>query len=236
MTASVVRYAPAIVAGSALAGFGLSLGRDAYKKAKRYWPIFLILVCLAGVYFAGMWLFRNYRTLAGSTIKKLGALITLAISCVVVYTGTAIAVVTVAPGVLAYGEEVGDVPLESVKVVISSLFSFPLLWITILQGILFLAGTVVGMSHRRKRRLAWEAEEHNALFLAEHNLAVVDSDEKGNLRLRDQSSNVGYRLMDDLELAGELEFMALGKRNMRSYLQYDGTGKYTNWTGLTDIR
>ena len=39
-----------------------------------------------------------------------------------------------------------------------------------------------------------------------------------------------------LELAGELEFMALGKRNKRSYLQYDGTGKYTNWTGLTDIR
>ena len=94
----------------------------------------------------------------------------------------------------------------------------------------------MGIGHRRKRRLAWEAEEHNECFLTEHDLEVTDADEKGNLRLRDHSSNVGYRLMDDLELAGELEFMALGKRNKRSYLQYDGTGKYTNWTGLADIR
>lgn len=49
------------------------------------------------------------------------------------------------------------------------------------------------MSHRRKRRLAWEAEEHNRTFLAEHDLEVVDADEKGNLRLRDHCSNVEYR-------------------------------------------
>lgn len=236
MTASVVRYAPGIVAGSALAGFGLSLGRDAYKKAKRYWPILLVLVCLAGVYFAGMWLFRNYRTLAGSIIKKIGALITLSFSCFGVYAGAAVAVFVFTPGVPAYREGIGDVPLDSVNVAISNLFSFPLLWIIIVQGMLFIAGAAVGIGHRRKRRLAWEAEEHNECFLTEHGLEVIDADEKGNLRLRDHSSTVGYRLMDDLELAGELEFMALGKRNKRSYLQYDGTGKYTNWTGLTDIR
>ena len=59
---------------------------------------------------------------------------------------------------------------------------------------------------------------------------------KGNLRLRDHCSSVGYRLMDDLELSGELEFMALGKRNQRGYLQYDSTGKYTNWSGLAEVR
>ena len=105
MIASVARYAPAIVAGSALAGFGLSLGRDAYKKAKRYWPILLILVCLAGVYFAGLWLFRNYRTPVGSILKKFGALVTLSLSCIGVYTSAAIAVVVFVPNILAYRKE-----------------------------------------------------------------------------------------------------------------------------------
>ena len=236
MIASVARYAPAIVAGSALAGFGLSLGRDAYKKAKRYWPVFLILVCLAGVYFAGLWLFRNYRTLAGSILKKIGALIALSLSCIGVYAGAAIAVVVFVPNILVYREEIGDATSSNVNVAIENVLSFPLLWILIVQGVLFFAGATVGMNHRRKRRLAWEAEEHNEIFLAEHDLEVVDADEKGNLRLRDHCSNVGYRLMDDLELSGELEFMALGKRNKRGYMQYDGAGKFTNWSGLTEVR
>jgi len=222
MIASVARYAPAIVGGSALVGFGLSLGRDAYRKAKQNWPILLILVCLAGVYFAGIWLFRNYRTPAGSILKKLGALITLVLSCIGIHTSAAIAIVMLAP--------------TDMNLTVESFFSSPPWWITIIQGILFLAGAVVGMNHRRKRHLAWEAEEYNEHFLAEHHLEIVDTDEQGNLRLRDHSSSVGYRLMDDLKLSGELEFMALGKRNKRGYMQYDDTGKYTGWSDLTDVR
>ena len=141
-----------------------------------------------------------------------------------------------APDVLVYQEEVGDATSPNVNVALENLFSFPLLWILIVQGALFFAGAAVAMNHRRKRRFAWEAEEHNKIFLAEHDIEVVDADEKGNLRLRDHFSNVGYRLTDDLELTGELEFMALGKRNKRGYLQYDGAGKYTNWSGLTEVR
>ena len=229
MIASVARYAPAIIGGSALAGFGLSLGRDIYKKAKRHWPLLLILVCLAGVYFAGLWLFRNYRTLAGSILKKTGALIVLVLSCIGVYTAAAITVGVFVPSVLTPQEEMANSAIGSFS-------GSPLLWILIVQGVLFLAGAAVGMSHRTRRRLAWEAEKHNESFLREHDLEVVDADEKGSLRLRDLSSNVGYRLMDDLKLGGELEFMALGKRNKRAYLQYDGTGKYTSWSGLTEVR
>lgn len=137
MIASAARYAPAIVAGSALAGFGLSLGRDVYKKAKRYWPILLILICLAGVYFAGLWLFNNYRTPAGSILKKIGALITLSLSCFGVYTGAAIVLVMFTPNILIYQEEIGDATSSNVNVSIENLFSFPLLWILIVQGVLF---------------------------------------------------------------------------------------------------
>ena len=72
MLATVARHAPSIIAGSALAGFGLSLGRDVYRKAKKRWPLIVILLCLVGVFFGSMWLFRNYRTATGSIFKKLG--------------------------------------------------------------------------------------------------------------------------------------------------------------------
>ena len=92
----------------------------------------------------------------------------------------------------------------------------------------------MGIKHRKKRRLAWEAETHNSTFLEEHGLETVDVDDKGNLRLRDNVNGIGYRLSDDLNIAGELEFMALGRRNKRGYIQYDETGKFTSWSGLVD--
>lgn len=239
MIASVARYAPSIVAGSALAGFGLSFGRDVYKQTKKNWPIVVILACLVGVYFSGMWLFRNYRTFGGSMVKKFGALIVLAGSCIGIYIGAAIVAAMFAPAILALPENVvADTvaSVDSVDDVANHIISFPLAWIFVVQGALFLIGSMVGMRHRRRRRLAWEAEEYNEHFLDEHGLEVIDADEKGNLRLRDYSENIGYRLMDDLEIAGELEFMALGKRNKRGYMHYDDTGKYTNWSGLVDVR
>ena len=248
MIASVARYAPSIVAGSALAGFGLSFGRDIYKQTKKNWPIVLVLACLVGVYFAGMWLFRNYRTFAGSVFKRLGALIMLVASCAGVYIGVGLVAAMFLPVIVpfageAYPDEIkNEVPVDSAKNVditnasADLIFSHPLVWILVVQGVLFLVGAMVGISHRRKRRLAWEAEAHNEQFMYELGLEVIDRDEKGNIRLRDQSEGVGYRMMDDLEIVGELEFMALGKRNKRGYMQYDDTGKYTHWSGLVEVR
>ena len=236
MIGSIARYAPAIVGGSALAGFGLSFGRDTYKKAKQNWRIILVLTRFAGMYFAGMWLLRNYRTPVGTILKKCGALIVLAVSCIGVYLGAAVLAAMFAPAILANQQEAGNLSVDGVSDATGFLFSFPLLWILILQGVLFLTGAFVGIWHRRKRRLAWEAEEYNERFLSEHDLEVVDADENGNLRLRDHAENIGYRLMEDLELAGELEFMALGKRSKRGYLEYDATGKYIRWSGLADVR
>ena len=214
----LIRHAPSIIAGSALAGFGLSFGRDAYRKAKEKWPLVVILVCLVGVFFASMWLFRNYRTATGSLFKTLGALIILA----GLGAGLYYALVVAFPVVVA-NEEQADVIIENVQ-----FYGFGL------YGILFLAGGLVGIKHQKKRRQAWEAETHNAAFLLEQGLETVDVDDKGNLRLRDPINEIGYRLSDDLNVAGELEFIALGKRNKRAYIEYDGTGKFVSWSGLVD--
>lgn len=231
MLPSFARYAPSIVAGSALAGFGLSFGRDVYKKAKKNWPILLVFACLVGVYFSGLWLFRNYRTPFDTIIKRTGAILALIVSSVGVYVGAAFIAVTFLP-VMAF------VPTDTVDSLTFDpmiLLDFPLLWIFIAQIGLFVMGAVMGIRHRERRRLAWEAEEHNEHFLDYHGLEVIDVDEKGNLRLRDHNENIGYRLMDDLEVTGELEFMALGKRNKRGYIHYDSTGKYTHWSGLAEV-
>ena len=214
----LIRHAPAIIAGSALAGFGLSFGRDTYRKAKQYWPLIVVLVCLVGVFFASMWLFRNYRTAVGSLFKKLGALIILIGLGVVFYYTTSMAV----PIVLAEMDTSDVISADAL------FYGFGL------YGILFVAGALVGIRHRKKRRLAWEAETHNATFLDEQGLETVDVDDKGNLRLRDNANGVGYRMSDDLNVTGELEFMALGKRNKRAYIQYDEAGRFVSWSGLVD--
>ena len=222
---SLIQYAPSIVAGSALAGFGLSFGRDVYRKAKKNLPLILVLVCLVGIFFSGIWLFRNYRTVWGTIFKKLGALIVLLGSSVIVYGCVFLIVSMLDPQYMTSTESAGhalDNPIT--------------LWTTGIQGFLFLVGALVGIKHRKKRQQAWEAEIHNSTFLMNQGLEVIDADENGNLRLRDIQEGIGYRLMEDLEVAGELEFMALGKRNKRGYILYDATGKYTEWTGLVEVR
>ena len=212
MLMSIARHAPSIVAGSALAGFGLSFGRDVYKKTKEYWPVLLVLLLLAGVFFSALWLFRNYRTTAGALFKRIGALVVLVASSVGVFY------------VLMFLQGF----VSGVNYLVPSTVA--------VYGILFLMGMWTGIRHRRKRRTAWEAEEHNEAFLAHHGLEVVDVDDKGNLRLRDNSDGGAYRLMENLDVAGELEFMALGRRNKRAYLRYDGNGRYTEWSGMVAIR
>ena len=206
---SIARHAPSIVAGSALAGFGLAFGRDAYRKAKRYWLLLAFLLCLAGVFFAALWLFRNYRSVTGAIFKRLGALVVLAACTSIIYT---------------------------VQATLSADVPYLTEWTVSIYGVLFLAGACMGMQHRRRRWLAWRAEDHNEAFLAGHGLQVVDVDDKGNLRLRDDTDGGAYRLMDDLAVSGELEFMALSRRGKRAYLSYDETGRYTEWSGLVGVR
>ena len=228
MLASVARHAPAIIAGSALAGFGLSFGRDAYKKAKENWPIIAVLVCLVGVFFASMWLFRNYRTATGSLFKKLGALIILVGLGGVYASAIVFLVISTGAGPEQSGAEDGNTLFHNLVESTWFYIGFAL------YGIMFVAGALWGIKHRGKRRQAWEAETHNAAFLNEQGLETVDADDKGNLRLRDTVNGIGYRLSEDLNAAGELEFTALGKRNKRGYIQYDETGKFVSWSGLVD--
>lgn len=232
---SVIQYAPAILAGSALAGFGLSFGRDVYRKAKKYWPLVAILLCVLGAFFSGLWLFRNYRTILGSIFKKLGASIVLIASCIVLHLSLML-LDAILPITLLLFDGLSQA-VTSIVPDLHPVLAIPeILRIVVFQGIAFAIGAIVGVSHRRKRKAAWIAEDHNIAFLADHGLEVVDADDDGNLRLRSSSEEVGYRLTNDLSITRELEFLALGRRNKRAYMKYDEIGRYTAWSGLVEVR
>lgn len=225
MLASIGRYAPAIVAGSALSGFGLAFGRDVYRKAKKWWVIIPILMCLVGVFFSGIWLFRNYRTPAETILKKLGAVIVLTVSVI------AINLLFLILFRLLFRHM-----FEGSRISVEWFLDPPMLWVVLVQAVCFAFGALLGTRHRRRRTMAWKAEDHNNAFMDAHGLQVVDADDDGNLRIRETTTNIGYRLGETLDVTGEMEFTALGRRNKRAYIQYDETGKFVHWTGLVDVK
>ena len=219
MLTSIAQMAFTIIAGSALSGFGLSFGRDEYRKTKVNWPLLVLLVLFVGIFFSSLWKFRNYRTASGAIFKKFGALMLLVISLAGAYL-----LIGLVASILG--------AMFGIELVIYA-FQMSMYSIVGIQIILFLSGAIVGISHRRKRRLAWEAEIHNERFLTEHGLQIVSSDE--HYRIKDIQDNLNYRFVEDLGLTGLLEFMLIGHRNKRAYVEYDETGKFISWSGLTSL-
>ena len=225
---SIVSLAPRIIAGSALAGFGLSLGRDVYKGTKKNIGMiilfFLVAFIVMGQYSSSVWLFRNYKTLAGSIFKKFFALIAFVFFYIAIASS-----LFVIEGVV---NETNTLDSYSYDLIldhfVSSIGEGTLLGIFfLLQNLLVLIGFLVGFFQRKKRRLAWDAEKHNISFFISNGLESLD--EKN---IRDADGN-RYRLKN--MFANEIEFIAEGRRNKRAYIKYDRTGKYTNWSGLVSI-
>ncbi len=222
---SLLHLAPKIVAGSALAGFGLAFGKDVYRKTKKNLILVIALSVLAftlyGLFISSVWIARNYRTWIGSIIKKLGALVAL-VGC---NAATAFIVLFLAVSVAGAGApEGGQDASEVVSAVVLPLAQVGLA----VQAVIVISGLIVGFVQRKRRQVAWEAERNNELFFAEHGFEVLDED-----NFRDDQGN-RFRLMN--VFSGELEFMAEGRRGKRGYIEFDKNGAYTNWSGLTNIR
>ena len=231
---SIDALAPRIVAGSALAGFGLSLGRDTYKQTKKDIDglivalfIFLALAFfIYGLFLSSVWLFRNYQTQVGTIFKKFFALVVF-VFIYIATVGTLLNIEPTAKVLLTHAIETGlFAPVFGHLV--SSLGTSSFLGITfLLQNLLVFAGCLTGYVQRKKRRLAWEAEAHNVSFFDENGLEQLDDN-----NLRDIEGN-RFRLKNTF--ANEIEFIAEGRRNKRGYIKYDETGKYTEWSGLVSI-
>ncbi len=70
MSTSLVRTVSTVVFGSAVAGFGFGMGRDAYRKFKRNWQLVLIIAAVLGAaYLSFMSSSKTYRWYPLSSIK-----------------------------------------------------------------------------------------------------------------------------------------------------------------------
>ena len=265
---SLISTSSKIVGGSALAGFGLSIGRDVYKGTKKNSGqlilALLLMLAIFTLYMTSIWFFRNYRSFFGGMIKRIGAAIFFVPSYFVTFAGLYTAIYI---PVAMLDLEMSFVPLEMFSVSIadyvvewrsllgeflSRIFTSVgansgneassigeptglrrevdqriLLAVFLLQHLIIFSGVLSGLRHRRKRQMAWTAEDHNSKFLHENGIEELDE-----THFRDSLGN-RYRLHN--VFLREIELFAEGKRNRRAYIQVDEAGKFTSWRGLTSI-
>jgi hypothetical protein len=249
---SLVSTSSKIVGGSALAGFGIAFGRDIYKGTKKNkGQVLFLIVAIASlftVYFSSMWIFRNYRTVTEGAIKRLGALALfipgyyLAFLClyilISILAGLFHMELEIIPDVnfvIAWKELLGDLFLYLVgsegsdngNVLNTRIYrKIWLIDFSVLHLVIFF-GALSGLAHRKKRRQAWIAEDHNRKFLAENGIEELD-----DTHFRDRSGN-RYRLENIF--ASQIELFAEGRRNKRAYISVDSAGKFTAWSGIVSI-
>lgn len=217
---SIVKLAPKIVAGSALAGFGLAFGRDVYRKTKKNLllvaALALVTIAFYGLFVCCVWIGRNYESWAGSIFKKLGALAALAVCFgisfyLILFLDSAIIEVS-------QGAESAAAPEGLFPVFFGGI---------VLQVLIMVSGLIFGLVQRKKRRIAWVTEKSNIQFFEDHGIEELDDE-----HLRDSEGN-RYKLKNVFK--GELEFQAEGRRGKRGYITFDENGKYISWSGLANI-
>ena len=135
------------VFGSAVAGFGFSLGNDIYKSAKgkngsTVFILLLTILAFFGAYTGGLFVTRNYKHWFLSILMIVIGLLLAGISA---------GFVTIVFG--AFG-------LAIVGAILAIVF--------------FFAGIVIGLAQRKKRKLSWVAEKENKQFLEENGLIERD--------------------------------------------------------------
>ena len=237
---SVLRMAPHIVFGSAIAGFGLAFGRDMYRGFKKNWPTILVLFVLLsgflGMYCSGLWFARNHRPWWLGVFYRLGTIALAYASFVVLaFIGLIIEDIFAAgtPEVLlsyVLALATGQIGLDDfLGEALKNTGPIYLIFMSSGAG-LAVIGLGIGFFQRRRRRKAWQADRHNKQFFADHGLTTLRED-----RLRDDQDN-GYELDDVFPEHGELEFKVLGRRGKRAYLEFDEDGRYTSWSGVVTQR
>ena len=255
---SILHAATRIAFGATIAGAGLSLGRDAYKKGKSNLGIivilFIVLSFLYGIYKSGVWVAQNYPYLgtAGNIIVRTFASI-LGLFCY----GTVLLVAIM----IEFGGQSTDTAPGNV-----------------LQPSRCRPGTCyepsrcrnhIGTSLISSRTSSLCRTSSRTLFTFDTTLGVIFCIQTGLLALGlivGFSKRKNRQLEHDAEvhnrkffrqhgleeiqddrlpatattsattskniLGNELEFKVAGHMGKRAYLKFDSTGKYTSWSGV----
>lgn len=242
MPSQLIKSSAKILGGSAIAGFGLSFGRDVYKTTKNNLKkigfLLLIVGVLIGPYIGGVWLSRNYETIWGSIFKRIGALIFL-VPCflvLMVISGFTFILVSeegngstpqeITRAEPAYGtvSESGSVEQAAIEdIELSDLYLLRQAFY--LPGGILLIGLIAGSIQRKKRRDVWDAEHANEQFMIAQGLI-----EQEDGTIEEESTGQHYRI--DHVGSRRITLFPIGRRGRRAYINIDTDGKYSEFTGL----
>lgn len=232
------------VFGSAVSGFGFSLGRDTYRGTKNnaggilFYLVILsaVFIFIGGCFCAGLFFTRNYKGLLETLVMKIIGI-------------TMLVLVGLLPSLYLINSDqpniIGSLIVESNFQIVFFIASIPLFLMNvflpspeegttllnntefIIVGVLFTFGMIVGFLQRAKRKIAWAVEEHNEQFLINHGIIETDADHI------EDSSGQKFRL--DAISTKYIEFFPIGRRGKRARIGIDENGRFQEWTGVFKV-
>lgn len=210
------------VAGSAVAGYGLSIGRDAWKVTKKAAaPLFLLLLIASPLilpFFGGRNLVRGYPA---SAAKQFWGVLS---SVLLIVAGASLSLALL----LIFGDDGNSVRTSLISdpnILISDpKFRHVLAATATATGL----GVMVGWAQSGHRRKKFKIAEKNDEFLAK--MGFVETGER-EISHYDGDGNP-LRLLEQTD--DSIIFLAIGKRNKRSYIRLTD-GEMTGYTGVIPI-
>jgi len=198
------------VGNAATAGFGLSLGRDVYRKVrpKNTSNLVLLLLAVCGVFLpvlGGINLCQGHRRGWIGTI-----FLTFGASVLAVAAGF---LIILSPVVL-FAHNFDDIDKEMVG------------WILMITAGLTVFGMLIGLYRRSGRLRRYAVINDNETFLARSGFKETGGSDVTHY---DPDGNALRFLEADPE---RLVFMAVGRRGHRAYIDLDGSGRMLSYSGI----
>ena len=214
---SVLAYAAAGVGGAALAGFGLGIGRDAWRYTKKNYLGIVVLITL----FASLSLpFLGARNLVRGYPRR---------SAVVAVKGFAGSLVLIVLGAaMAFGLSLDAFAILSDQPQAET-GAMAIAVSVVSTAAVVALGLIVGLFQRLGRLRRFTIAEANEEFLDELGFRetgeqdITHYDGEGNaLRLLERAKDT-------------MVFLAVGRRSKRAYIELDKNGLMTGYTGVIGI-
>ncbi|WP_109366644.1 hypothetical protein [Ochrobactrum soli] len=200
------------VGGAAVAGFGLSMGRDIYKGTKKNGGnLLLLLAVIFCPFIGGRGLVRGHdRGVLGTLfLTYIGSILLIAI-------GFIAASILAFEGLAATSKESEAGGVIMLAMMIGAAVT------AFLAGI----GMLTGLYQRPKRLRAFAVNRYNERFLTENGFKETDGKDITHYAPDGQA----LRFLE--AHPGKLVFMAVGKRGKRAFIDLDNDGKMVSYTGV----
>lgn len=221
-----------LIYGTAVAGFGFSLGKGVFREFKNYWQVIVAVVVFAGaIVLPVISVSKVSRWYPISTVNWFFKKFFLWL----IVSGVGLGLITGIVSVLSQDTmivghfkswllTIGLIEPSQPSIEVAIIFSL-LIW-----SLLSLLGFVHGFYLRKKRKLAYELECLNQQFLDEQGIREIDGADSFT-----HVDSAGEKLRFTSLGRDAAEFFVVGSRNKRAYILLDELGRFTHYSGIVSL-